>query len=176
MAITITMAQTFPENIIETTVEGEILKSVFTHELEGDAFHLYADEEEPSFFERSRDDWNAIVERLKNSPSQLMNAAAVALENEVENSDDDNVEINISDVGLDWPTLLRSLCEQFPEELPCVEVMYGYSDYKPRHGDHGGGAYFITAESIDHLHPESWLANKRREFDIKNEQSSSPKM
>jgi hypothetical protein len=71
--------------------------------------------------------------------------------------------------------VLHSLCERFPEEIPFIEVAWGYGDRKAAHGNFGGGAAFITPEGVELITTHGFLKEKRTAFENRPTASSSPK-
>ncbi|MBY3158361.1 hypothetical protein HFO56_39365 [Rhizobium laguerreae] len=76
-------------------------------------------------------------------------------------------DVNVANDGsfLEVDHVLHSLCERFPDEIPFIEVAWGYGDRKPAHGNFGGGAAFITPEGVEIMTTHGFLKEKRTAFE-----------
>lgn len=86
-------------------------------------------------------------------------------------------DVNIAGDGslLEVDHVLHSLCERFPEEIPFIEVAWAYGDWKPAHGNFGGGAAFIMPEGIELITTHGFLNEKRAAFENRLKASSAPR-
>jgi hypothetical protein len=119
------------------------------------------------------------LERLINKISaQGKTFAIIGIEEMLDFSADVNIAGNGTYLEVDH--VLQSLSERFPEEIPYIEVAWGYGDRKPNHGSFGGGAAFITPEGTEIITTHGFLKNKKQELDarlrVNNAKDSSPSL
>lgn len=176
MVLKLTVDQNFPENIIENSIEGEFIKAALEHEVYKDDYSFYLMDDERAYLTRSRSDWEEVAKRCKASDSTILQDAGEALSEVLAEEEGGEIEVHLPAVGLDYPELFQSLCRKYPDEIPYVEVMWAYTDRKPVHGEHGGGAYFITKDAIEITRTSDWLSEKRRHYKANNEQAAAPKL
>lgn len=126
---------------------------------------------------KAREGGSTFIEQIVGPLERLLNR--VSAENKpfifidmFEFSQDANVAGDGSTIEVDH--VLHSLCERFPEEIPYIEVAWGYGDRKPAHGNFGGGAAFITPDGVDVITTHGFLKRKRNELEQIHKAKAGP--
>lgn len=161
-----------PKEIIDTTVEGELLKQILTYqEVQDDNqnshYHFCSEDDLLNIIEMSCDDVEILIHNLNQSQAQMMLDAAVRLDRfyQLNKDDDGNCEVDLESVGLDIKNLCLSLC-QLDNEVSYMAISWS-NDGDPLSMNYdipGGNAMFITKNGIKHMSTQTWIEEQLETF------------
>jgi hypothetical protein len=163
----ITISRTLPASVAHT-FEAHFLTRMIPFETTDDGLWIGGDTEDVNLTMRfSQDLLMQMFQEINRHPS-VTGVKLLPLIQQRLSEESGEIEIDdLSDLGIDIEHLLQSLCQRFPNEFDFFEVAWAYTEGRFHHGNFGGGAYFITADSIDGVITHKFLDEKRAAFGAK---------
>lgn len=185
MGTTLIVDPAIPADILESNIAGRIISKFMATEkvdnlvylqLSDDEFDLDdVDSDEPEDenydIEFSSDELAAVRDLLDGSSdehglAELHQFALRNKESETAYFDRGQLENLLS-------PLLQQLCIAAPDELPYIQIQGSYSEYKPRFGDFGGFASFITADGVREFTTHDFLNEQLKNYEIRKSMEGS---